>query len=268
MIRLQQTMRKGRHLLLVALALVLASCVTVTESRLTRKASPEKAVENYTQLGLAYLQKGRPDLSRERLQKALSIDADYAPANDAMGLLWQSEGEYDLAEEYFRKAISKDSAFTRARHNLGRLYVQTQEYRDAERELKTASGDRYYDNRIGAYNDLALNYYRQNKSADAIDAYNQTLRLAPYNAEALVNISTLLFEAQRYDESMKYFDRLDRLVQREQAAFTAHSLWLGIKLMTIYQDTQRAIVLASELKRNFPQSVEYRLYQESLSGAR
>lgn len=267
MIRLSGSHR-FRTVLLLAAASLLTSCVTVTESRLTKKASPEKAVENYTQLGLAYLQKGRPDLARQRLQKALEINEDHAPANDAMALLWQSEGEFDLAEEYFRKAIRNDGSFTRARHNLGRLYSQTNEFRKAETELKRASGDRYYNNRVAAFNDLAMNYYRQGKVEPAIAAYADALRIAPYNAEALVNGSTLLFEAQRYEESMKYFDRFDRLVQREQTAHTAHSLWLGIKLLTIRQETKRTVAYATELKRNFPQSVEYRLYQESLTGAK
>lgn len=263
-----QTVRRGRVLALVVLPLLLSACVTTTESRLTRKASPEKAVDNYTQLGLGYLQKGRPDLARERLQKALAINDKDAAANDAMGLLWQAEGEFDLAEEHFRRALKTDSKFTRARHNLGRLHLQMKEFSKAESDLKKASGDRYYDNRVGAYNDLALTYYRQGKVEEAIDAYNQSLRVAPYNAEALVNISTLLFEAQRYEESLRYFDRFDRLVQREQTLHTAHSLWLGIKLVNIQMNTQRAIAFATELKRNFPQSVEYRLYRESLSGAR
>jgi len=252
----------------VVLALTLASCVTVTESRFTKKASPEKAVENYTQLGLGYLQKGRPDLARQRLQKALKIDESYAPANDAMGLVWQSEGEDDLAEEYFRKALSQDADYSLARHQLGRLFSQNKRYDDAETELRAAVGDRYYDNRAAASNDLAMNYYRQTKNAQAIDAYLQTLRIAPYNGEALVNVSTLLFEAQRYEEAAKYFERFDRLVQREQGQHTAHSLWLGIKLATITQNTRRAIDLASELKRRFPESTEYRLYQDSLSGAK
>ena len=57
-------------------------------------------------------------------------------------------------------------------------------------------------------------------------------------------------------------------MQREQTRQTAHSLWLGIKLVTLQQNTQRAITLATDLKRNFPESVEYRLYQDSLSGAK
>ncbi len=259
---------RAASLLIVLLSLTLASCVTVTESRFTKKKSPEKAVENYTQLGLGYLQKGRPDWARQRLQKALAIDPDHAPANDAMGLVWQTEGEMDLAEEYFQKALSNDSSFTLARHHLGRLYSQLKRYDEADEYLNKAATDRYYDNRASAYNDLALNAYRQGNTEQAIESYGQTLRIAPYNVDGLVNISTLLFEAQRYDESLKYYDRFERLVQREQTRQSAHSLWLGIKLATLQQNTQRAIALATDLKRNFPESVEYRLYQDSLSGAK
>ncbi|MEE3209280.1 MAG: hypothetical protein VX245_04885, partial [Pseudomonadota bacterium] len=116
-------------------------------------------------------------------------------------------------------------------------------------------------------NDMALNFYRMENSQGAIEAYSQSLRLAPYNVDALVNISTLLFEAQRYDESLKYFDRFDRLVERDQTEHTAHSLWLGIKLLTIHQQTSRGVALAAQLKQRFPQSEEYRMYQESLNGA-
>ena len=78
------------------------------------------------------MQRGRPDLARQRLQKALDIEEDYAPANDAMGLLWQTEGEFDLAEEYFRKAIRNDGfLYPRARHNLGRLFSQTKGLRQS-----------------------------------------------------------------------------------------------------------------------------------------
>lgn len=250
----------------VLFSLMLTSCVTVTESRLTRKASPEKAVENYTQLGLGYLERNHPDIARQRLQKALALNSKYAPANDAMGLVWQMEGEQELAEEFFKKAISDDNKFNRAHHHLGRLYLQQKKFDKAIKEISYASNDPYYEHRPEAFNDLALTYYHQNKVEQAINAYMQTLRLAPYNAEALLNISTLYFEQQDYVNALKYFDRFDRLAQREQVQHSAHSLWLGIKISAIQQNTERAIALASDLKRNFPKSEEYRLYRESLSG--
>lgn len=255
-------------LIALMLGLSLSSCVTVVESRLTKKASPDKAVANYTELGLGYLQRNHLDMARDRLQKALEINPDYAPANDAMGLVWQTEGELELAEEFFKKALSEDSKLTSARHHLGLLYTQMQKFAAAERYLQRASADPYYNERSRAYNDLALTYYRQGKTQEAMDAYGQTLRLTPYNVDALVNLSTLKFEAQEYNDAQKTFDRLDRLVQRGQTTHTAHSLWLGIKLATLAQDTQRAIKFATELKRHFSTSMEYKLYRESLSGAK
>lgn len=257
-----------KALLVAVLSLALTACVTVTESRLTKKKSPAHAVENYTQLGVGYLQNGHPDRARNRLQHALEIDENYPPANDAMGLVWQSEGEFDLAEEFFKKALKYDKKLTQAHHHLGRLYVQLKQYDKAQKELKYATDDRYYSHRAEAFNDVALTYYRQNQPELAIDAYLQTMRLAPYNAEALVNLSTLQFEAQDYTNSLKYFDRLDRMVKDGRVDHSAHSLWLGIKLATISQNTERAIALASDLKRNFPESEEFALYEESLSGAR
>ncbi len=258
----------AKLILTTVLALTMVACVTVTESRITKKKSPEKAVENYTELGMGYLERNRPDLARKRIEKALSIDDKYAPANDVMGLLWQTEGEFDLAEEFFKKAISQDKKYTRARHNLGNLYLQLKQYDQAEKELLRAANDRYYDDRSLAYNDLALMYFRQGRPEDAIKYYKETLRLSPYNAQALVNVSTLYFEQQNYDESLRYFNRLDRLAERDQISHTSHSLWLGIQLATINADTERAIALASDLKRNYPESSQYKLYQESLSGAK
>src|SRR5690554_5832151 len=100
----------AKLILTTVLALTMVACVTVTESRITKKKSPEKAVENYTELGMGYLERNRPDLARKRIEKALSIDDKYAPANDVMGLLWQTEGEFDLAEEFFKKAMSQDKS--------------------------------------------------------------------------------------------------------------------------------------------------------------
>ncbi|WP_221799848.1 tetratricopeptide repeat protein [Oceanobacter mangrovi] len=256
-----------QHLTLISLISVLASCVTVTEGGLQKNKDPQKAVENYTQLGYGYLQKDRPDMARNRLQKALAIDSDYAPANDAMGLVWQIEGEYDLAEEFLKKAVALDSSFTAAKHHLGRLYTQLKQYQQAEDWLNKAAGDRYYERRANAYSDLAMNFYLQGQPIKAIDSYKEALRLSPYNADALLNISTLLFEAQRYDDANKYFTRLDRMVQKGTTRHTANSAWLGIKLATIFQDTAQAVRLASILKDDYPNSTEYRLYQESLSGS-
>ncbi|MCH2040699.1 MAG: tetratricopeptide repeat protein [Saccharospirillaceae bacterium] len=257
--------RWTKYLAAAMLTLLLSACVTVVESPFNKKASPDKAVENYTQLGLAYIKNGRFDWARQRLNRALDINPDFAPAHDAMGLLWQAEGELDLAEESFKTAISLDEQFSQAKHHLGRIYTRTKRFEEANDELTVVAGNRYYENRVAAHNDLAINAYRWGKPDLAVKSYRESLRIMPYNVDALGNISTLLFEAQNYSESQKYFDRLDRLAKRQQTQHNAHSLWLGIKLAAISQNTDRAIQFASELKQNFPDSKEYKQYQQSLS---
>lgn len=260
--------RLAQATLVVMAALLLSACVTVVKGPFNKKASPDKAVENYTQLGLAYIQNGRVDWARQRLNRALEINPEYAPAHDGMGLLWQAEGELDLAEESFKKAMSLDENFSQARHHLGRLYTLNKDYAAADDELQQVAVNRYYENRVAAFNDLAINSYRWGKPDDARKWYLEALRIMPYNVDALVNVSTLMFEAQNYTESQKYFDRLDRLAKRQQTQHNAHSLWLGIRLATISQDTERVIALATELKQNFPDTQEYQQYQQSLSAVK
>ena len=71
---------------LILITLLISGCVTTVESRLTRKANPDKAVENYTQLGLGYIQQGRYDRARARLNRALEINPEYPGANNAMAI--------------------------------------------------------------------------------------------------------------------------------------------------------------------------------------
>ena len=90
-----------------------------------------------------------------------------------------------IFEDSFKKALREDPKFTLARHHLGRLYARMKRYKEARDLLSEVANDRYYNNRVGAYNDMALNFFRMGNSQGAIEAYTQSLRLAPYNVDAL-----------------------------------------------------------------------------------
>src|SRR5690554_1955070 len=96
----------AKLILNIVLTLTIMACITVTENHITKKKSPEKAVENYTKLSMDYLERNHPNLASKHIEKALSINNKYTPANDVINLLWQTKGEFDLAEEFFKKAMS------------------------------------------------------------------------------------------------------------------------------------------------------------------
>ena len=257
-------MKSLQLVILLCGSLLLSACVTTIESRLTRKADPEKAVENYTQLGLGYIQQGRFDRARARINRALEIDSEYAPANNAMALLLQSEREPELAEEYFLKSIDLDDEFSQGQYNYGMFLMQQNRFDEACQHLKNAADDVQYQQRGKASQNLGLCYYRNGQVDLAITTYERMLKVQRFNAPVLVNLSTLLFEKGRYEEAQQYYNRFTRIVAREQSQQSANSLWLGIRLARVRNNEKAVKKLANQLKANFPLSAEFQLYSETL----
>lgn len=257
-------MKSLQLVILLCGSLLLSACVTTIESRLTRKADPVKAVDNYTQLGLGYIQQGRYDRARARLNRALEIDPDYAPANNAMALLLQSEREPELAEKYFLKSIDLDDDFSQGQFNYGMFLMQHNRYGEACQYLKQAADDVEYQQRAKASQNLGLCYYRDGQVDLAITTYERMLKASRFNAPVLVNLATLLFEKNRFDEAQHYYDRFAQIVERKQNQQSANSLWLGIKLGRINQDGKAVKKYAAQLKSEFSESSEYQLYRETL----
>jgi type IV pilus assembly protein PilF len=257
-------MKSLQLVILLCGSLFLSACVTTIDSRLTRKADPVKAVENYTQLGLGYIQQGKFDTARARLNRALEINSDYAPANNAMALLLQSEQEPEAAEEYFKKSINLDDDFSQGQFNYGMFLMQHQRYGEACKHLDNAARDVEYKQRGKASQNLGLCYYREGKIELAISTYERTLKSQRFNAPILVNLSTLLFEVKRYDDSTAYYGRFLRMVERDQSKHSSNSLWLGIKLAQHFENQDQVKQLASKLKQDFPKSKEYQLYKASI----
>lgn len=257
-------MKSLQLVILLCSAFLLSACVTTVDSRLTRKADPEKAVDNYTQLGLGYIQQGKYDTARARLNRALEIDSDYAPANNAMGLLLQSEREPEAAEEYFLKSINLDEDFSQGQYNYGMFLMQRQRYDEACEYLNNAARDVEYQQRGKAAQNLGLCYYRNGQTELAISTFERALQGQRYNTPILVNLTTLLIEVGRYDDAEAYYARFLRIVERKQNQHSSNSLSLGIKLARYFKDKAQEHKFAKLLEQDFPESEEYKLYKASL----
>ena len=176
----------------------------------------------------------------------------------------QVEGEPEEAGVYFEKTLELDDEYSKGHYHYGLFLMQNQDYGKACNHLKQAAQDIEFQQRGNAYTNLGLCYYRSGDVANAIKTYKRTLKVQRYNAQALVNLSAVLFEEAQYQESQQYFARFQQLVKRKQSKHSANSLWLGIKLAQVQGNTQSAANLAAELGKQFPDSNEYTLYKKSL----
>jgi Flp pilus assembly protein TadD len=123
----------------------LQSCMSHTGSQTAWKIQPVLTVHNsfesadgYYQLGRFYQGQNRHEQAIQAFQKALAINAKYAPAHNAIGVSHAAQGKLDLAVNQFYAAIALDPNTAYYYNNLGYVHYLKQDYALAANELKEA----------------------------------------------------------------------------------------------------------------------------------
>lgn len=249
--------------LLLAAALVSGCASQSGGSGGMQGSEPEEAVEAYTGLGVQYLQSGNTVNAKMSLQRALSIDPDYAQANNAMALVFQVEQDYALAEEYFRKGVEAAPDSAMLHNNFGAFLFARQRYQEACVQLDLATQDPFYAQRAQALENLGRCFILIDRDADAEEAFKRSLAINGNRPVALVELSQLLLDRGKHVMASRYFARFRQLVEQKKVEHYPKSLWVGIQLARLEHNVSRAATYALLLKNMYPNSEEYRLYQES-----
>jgi type IV pilus assembly protein PilF len=250
-----------RLLLLLGLV-VLSGCVTTTDSSFAKEADEEKAVQNYVQLGTAYIAQGNYGRARVHLQRALEIDADSPGALAAMGLVYQSQGENKLAAEAFRRAVESDGAYTRGRVYYGAFLYGQAQYKAAREQFLEASRDTDYADRAAVFFNLGKAQEALGKGSKASRSYRRALELSRGSPRYLLAVATALVNDGKYDEAQIYYQRLLRAIRlNTKLQHSPKSLLTGLKLARHYGDKNREASLALLLRNQYPESEQLTVYR-------
>jgi type IV pilus assembly protein PilF len=167
-------------------------------------------------LGISYHGKGMSDMAVTELQRSLALDPDNPDVNNHLGAIYLEKGRWDDAIASFRKALANILYDTPALslYNMGRAYYEKREYdlalkyygeamdKDPDAVLKTlieksigichfAKGNieeavRHFQQSLNlaptfaeSHYWLGLCYQKQARKADAVAAFENTIRLAP-----------------------------------------------------------------------------------------
>lgn len=254
---------KGSGLVvLLATAVLLSGCASNTANTAAGR-STEETLEAYTSLGVQYLQAGNTVNAKLSLQRALELDDDYAPALSALALAFQSEQEYELAERYFRLALDAAPESARIHNNFGTFLFSQQRHEEACQQFAMASEDAFYPRRDWALENLGRCNELTGRQADAEEAYSRALAVNGNRPLSLVRLGLLEMEKGDVASASRRFNRFLMLVEQRRTDHTAASLWLGIQLARVERNTSKASTYALILKNTYPNSAEYRRYEES-----
>lgn len=246
---------------LPALAIVIAGCVTETESVFTEPPSPQKAMETRVSLARQYIGQGNWEDAKRNLKRAAELDSTNPEVYEAFALVYQSTGEFELAEESFLLAIDLDRRFSRARNNYAAFLYSQERYREAEAQLREVVKDTLYNARPQAFLNLGLCRLKLFDERGAEEAFLRTLAMQPGNTTALLEVAQLRVEAQDGRNATLYYDKYRQTVRQQ----SARGLWLGIRLARLMGDTDAESSYALALRNIYPDSPDYEAYRRSMS---
>ena len=249
--------------LTIALILVtsLSACITVTDSRFSKKADPNKAAETYVALGLGYLSAGDLVLARKKIERALSIAPESASAHGAMGLYWQERGENKLAQIEFELALDIDDEHSPSNYHYGRFLLEKKRERRACDLLRAAATDVDFSARAGAYEDLGFCLIAFNQNSKAIDAFEKAWSLNPSSTISTLHLTELYLQRHSVRPASLWFARFNEIAKENKISHSSTSLYLGYRLAKANRDKNGQASYGFNLKKRFPESDEYKRFQ-------
>lgn len=171
---------------------------------LTQSPNDAKALNA---LSMYHYKKGRFELSRYLLGKAISANPKMGELYSNLGIVQLAQNERREAVKSFRKALDINSDDPVAAANLGAIYVQEKDYNKASVVLETAYRKGVRDPRV--LNNYAIALGATGKLDKADELYKSILKDNANNKEAMYNYAILLVDRMgKYQEGLDVINRL------------------------------------------------------------
>jgi len=194
------------------LALVLEQTGELKEAgeqfRNALQRDPQNAAVRTNYGGLLYTL-GRYDQARSELEKAAAADPLYASAQNNLGAVYGKLGRIEDEITAYRKAVALDPEYTDAHHNLGLALLKRGQVAEGETELRRAlSIDRGY---VPAYLNLARSLLGRGRHQEAAELLNVGSREAPADADVRSLLGEAYLGLGQTDKAIDAFEESLRL---------------------------------------------------------
>ncbi|MDR2128993.1 MAG: type IV pilus biogenesis/stability protein PilW [Burkholderiaceae bacterium] len=206
-------------------------------------------------LASAYYEGGKTIVALDELKKAMQIDPSFGDAYNLGGLIYMRLNDMARAESHFERAVSINPGDGNAWHNLGWLRCQQEKYPAAAQAFQRAAAIPTYPDKARTLLAEGVCESRAGDRAAAEASLKRAYALDPGHPVIAYNLAKLIY--LRGDAASARF-YLQRLNSSEYA--NAETLWLGIQVENKLNNPQAMQQLAAQLRKDFPDSGEIRLY--------
>ncbi|MDJ0947375.1 MAG: multiheme c-type cytochrome [Alphaproteobacteria bacterium] len=172
--------------------------------------------EAHLNLGVLYMNRGRPDLAERANKTALRLAPGLVPAYVTLAHLYNQTGRNTEAEAMLRAALENAPDDGRLYYSLGLLLGEMQRYDDAAEALGAAARRLPYQPRVRYNHALVLQHLGRRKEAEAelLAAH----RLEERDPRILEALALFYLGDGKYAQAKSYADRLVRLFPNSRRA--------------------------------------------------
>lgn len=241
-------MRKTFHLTSLLFVLVVSGCAGKIERA---GVNNKKASIANTELGVAYLARGKHTIAMNKLKKAIAYDNENADAHNYIAELYRRLEQNDLAREHFIIAMELNDEDSSIKNNYAIFLCGSGSYEKGLSLLNKVLLDPLYSDKGQAYENMGLctekggNIFQTEKFFTAALKFNKNL------PAALLGLAQISFDKQKVNVADDYLARHLKLARP-----SAQSLWLELLIARHKGQKGRAGSLALKLKQYFPESRE------------
>ncbi len=170
-----------------------------------------KNAKAHHMLGFIYM--GRRQLSEalKHISYAIELDPKFHEARANMGVLMLSMEDWQGAVDYLMP-LTREPLYPTpylVNNNIGWAYYKLKKYPLAEKYLKMAI--LLNPKMCLAYNNIAMVHEVRRQTEDAIDAYNEAVKLCPDYQEPLFHLGVLYQNLARHAEALKTLQKCMKL---------------------------------------------------------
>ena len=246
------------RLMLAALALVLAGCVSQSETQSrpvtdTGGADARRRAEVHTGLAGEYYARGNYAVALEEVRMALKDDPKYFPAYNMQGLVYMELREDAQARESFDQALSLSPNNPEVLNNFGWFLCLRNDTDRGLAMMERAAADTLYASPEKAFLSAGLCLRRAGRSAEAEDRLRRAVLIRPDLIGALYNLAELTFERGNAKDAEIYLLRYMRLAQPSLDA-----LVLGVRIARAKGDKVAEDSFMQQLRRRFGDAPQLR----------
>lgn len=194
---------------------------------------------------------GEQDAAMADLDRAIALGPRFASGYVARGLIWYARGDYERGLQDFTKAAELEPAATAPLYNQGlalEAMGRTQEALAVYDKMLTATPPD-----PAGYGARAHALYSRGDLQGALADRRAYVRAAPRNADAWVDLGSLLMEAGEYREGLAAYARADKLSSLNPHLYNERCWWRA----ALGRDLEAALADCETALRLVPDSLSY-----------